>query len=150
MSSHVYHEMFVHMNWHTKGDHPILRGQVEELSYAALRQKAATVSGVHLHFLGGTDTHVHLAVQYEPRLAVAQIIQELKGASAHSVNERLRHKALQWQRGYGAVSFGHKNLAWIAEYIQKQREHHARGTIQPRLESCESEQANQEQEEDEQ
>ncbi len=67
MSGHSYHELFVHMNWHTKGDHPILRGQVEELSYASLRQKAAAIPGVQLHVLGGTDTHVHVAGQYEPQ-----------------------------------------------------------------------------------
>jgi putative transposase len=26
MSSHVFHEVFLHINWHTKGDHPTLRG----------------------------------------------------------------------------------------------------------------------------
>ena len=137
MSSHVYHDLFVHLNWHTKDDHPVLRDNIEELTYAHLRGKAQQMRGVFLHGLGGTDTHVHLAVQFEPFVLLADVVQELKGASAHEVNRRAGHKALQWQRGYGAVSFGRKNLPWILAYIERQREHHAAGQIHARLESRE-------------
>jgi putative transposase len=41
---------------------------------------------------------------------------------------------LDWQDGYGVVSFGTKDLPWIVEYIQNQKEHHAKGTIRDRLE----------------
>jgi hypothetical protein len=58
----------------------------------------------------------------------------MKGGSSFDVNERMRHKVLQWQRGYGVVSFGKANLSWVLDYIANQREHHARGSIQQRLE----------------
>jgi hypothetical protein len=41
---------------------------------------------------------------------------------------------LEWQRGYGVVSFGTRNLHWARAYVENQREHHARGTLQERLE----------------
>jgi putative transposase len=136
MSSHVFHEIFLHLNWHTKDDHPILCGAVEELAHKFLADKAHAMKGVSLHRLNGTDTHVHLAVQIEPFVLISDLVQELKGASAHEVNKRQGHKALEWQRGYGAVSFGRKNLPWIVEYIDRQREHHAAGRVHARLESC--------------
>lgn len=40
----------------------------------------------------------------------------------------------EWQTGYGVVSFGAKDLPWVAAYIQNQREHHARGNAHGRLE----------------
>jgi len=60
----------------------------------------------------------------------------LKGASSHEVNTQLglRDKTLQWQTGYGVVSFGTGQLDWVKAYIGRQREHHARGTVQDRLE----------------
>jgi putative transposase len=137
MSSHVFHEIYLHLNWHTKDDHPILQGSIEELTHKLLADKARAVKGVLLHALNGTDTHVHLAVQIEPFVLVSDLVQELKGASAHEVNKRQGHKALEWQRGYGAVSFGRKNLPWIIDYIDHQREHHAAGRVYARLESCE-------------
>ena len=43
-------------------------------------------------------------------------------------------KALEWQTGYGVVSFGAKDLPWVVAYIQNQREHHARAGTHDRLE----------------
>jgi hypothetical protein len=45
-----------------------------------------------------------------------------------------RDKILQWQSGYGVVSFGTRRLDWVVEYIRNQREHHAKGTVHERLE----------------
>jgi hypothetical protein len=52
------------------------------------------------------------------------------------VNEQIgqRNKTLQWQVGYGVVSFGTRDLPWVRAYIQNQREHHAHGEIHERLE----------------
>jgi hypothetical protein len=46
----------------------------------------------------------------------------------------LRGQVLQWQTGYGAVSFGTGDLGWVKEYIRNHREHHAHGRIHDRLE----------------
>ncbi|MEE9294200.1 MAG: IS200/IS605 family transposase [Phycisphaerae bacterium] len=136
MSSHVYHEIFLHLNWHTKLDQPLLSGQVGDLTYAAIHDKCQRIKGARLHGIGGIETHVHLAVSIDPFVTISDLVQELKGASAHQVNKRLRHKALEWQRGYGVVSFGKQNLDWVLKYIQNQRDHHAQGRTQPRLETC--------------
>lgn len=141
MTCHVFHEVFIHLNWHTKGDCPALRGQVEELAYTFLRSKTERIKGARLHVLGGTDTHVHLAVQIEPFLCISDLVQELKGASSHEVNRRIGHKVLEWQRGYGAVSFGRRNLPWIRDYIGQQREHHAADQVQQRLEAHQPEES---------
>jgi len=41
---------------------------------------------------------------------------------------------LQWQAGYGVVSFGTRDLDWVKQYIRNQREHHASGKVVDRLE----------------
>ena len=46
-------------------------------------------------------------------------------------------KGLQWQAGFGIVSFGTKDLKWVIDYVHNQREHHSRGTIFDRLERIE-------------
>ena len=47
---------------------------------------------------------------------------------------KLRGKVLQWQIGYGVVSFGTRELPWVVDYIRNQREHHAAGSVYDRLE----------------
>jgi hypothetical protein len=60
----------------------------------------------------------------------------VKGASSHDVNQHfsLRGKVLQWQAGYGVVTFGTKDLPWVKQYIRNQRQHHAAGKTSDRLE----------------
>ena len=68
-------------------------------------------------------------------MTISELVQELKGASSFEVNKRVNRKSLEWQRGYGVVSFGKANLDWVLEYIRRQREHHASGRLlEPRRE----------------
>ena len=70
------------------------------------------------------------------RFLISEFIGRLKGASAHEVNAKLGggRKLLEWQAGYGVVSFGSKDLEWVKQYVANQRQHHARGTVHERLE----------------
>jgi putative transposase len=141
MSSHVYQEIYLHFNWHTKGDSPLLTGDLEVMAYAELKDKCRRIKGAYLHGLGGTDTHVHLALSIEPFVTISDLVQELKGASSFAVSKRLGPKALEWQRGYGVVSFGRRNLPWVLDYIHRQREHHGSGRLEARLEACDADES---------
>ena len=44
------------------------------------------------------------------------------------------YKALDWQSGYGVVSFGTRDLPWVVDSVKKQRERHRIGKIVYRLE----------------
>ena len=88
-----------------------------------------------VHRVGGTETHIHMAVSVPPTLLVSEWIGKIKGASSHHINQELvNRKLLDWQVGYGVVSFGTRDLPWVIDYIANQKEHHARGTTHERLE----------------
>jgi hypothetical protein len=67
---------------------------------------------------------------------ISDFVGQLKGASSHEINQKLsqRDKILQWQSGYGVVSFGTGDLDWVIDYVRRQKEHHAQGKIHDRLE----------------
>jgi putative transposase len=46
---------------------------------------------------------------------------------------------LEWQNGYGIVSFGTKDLKWVVNYVLNQKEHHKTNKTFARLESIEKE-----------
>ena len=72
-------------------------------------------------------------------MEISRWIGELKGASAHYVNHRIvNRKMLEWQTGYGVVSFGSKDLDWVVKYISNQKQHHRTNRIYDRLERIES------------
>ncbi len=134
MSTHIYHEIYLHINWHTKGDRPLLIPRIEPLVHKLLEERCRKTKGVYFHGLNGTATHVHLAVNIEPSVCISDMIGELKGACSFEINKQERFKALEWQRGFGVVSFGKRQLPWVLAYIARQKEHHSNGTVQERLE----------------
>jgi REP element-mobilizing transposase RayT len=74
-------------------------------------------------------------VSIEPTLTISEWIGQLKGGTSHDVNQQLRRnvKVLQWQTGYGVVSFGTGDLEWVRTYIRNQRDHHGRHRVHDRL-----------------
>lgn len=114
----------------------MLNDEVETLVFGHLRKKATEARAVVVHAIGGTENHVHLAVSIPPTLLLSDWIGQLKGSSSHEANQRLglRGKVLEWQGGYGVVSFGTGDLKWVVAYIENQKRHHASGKAVDRLE----------------
>ena len=74
--------------------------------------------------------HVHLHIEYAPKLSVSEILKQLKGRSSRilqrefpQLQERYWGRHL-WATGYGAWSSG--NIT--EEMVQKYLEHHRKGT----------------------
>lgn len=136
MSRSYYSEINLHLVWHTKGNSPLLTPEIEPLAHAILKQRIIDTPGAFVHEIGGIENHVHLAITVPPTLLISEFIGRLKGGTAHDVNQRRgrQAKVLEWQGGYGVVSFGTRDLPWVREYIRNQREHHALGTTHERLE----------------
>jgi putative transposase len=143
MSRNYYSEINLHLVWHAKNSLPLLTPQIEPLAHRFLKARVVQTPGAFVHEIGGTETHVHLAVTIYPTVLISDFVGQLKGGSSYDVNraaERGR-KILEWQHGYGVVSFGTRDLAWVVEYIRNQRQHHARGSIHERLERIEQDEA---------
>ena len=74
-------------------------------------------------------------VSIPPTLRISDWIGQLKGGSSFYINhEIVNRKLLDWQEGYGVVSFGTRDLEWVIQYVRNQKQHHANGTTQERLE----------------
>ncbi|HUT90836.1 MAG TPA: transposase [Thermoguttaceae bacterium] len=102
MSSHVFHEIYLHVNWHVKDDRPTLNPDIERLVWGLIKDRCRRIKGVYFHGIGGTETHVHLAFNIEPDVTISELVKDLKGGSSHDLNAQLGRKELYWQRGYGA------------------------------------------------
>jgi putative transposase len=136
VSRNYHSEINLHLTWHTKESAPLLTARIEPVAHRLLRQRLIGTEGVYVHEIGGTENHIHVAVSIAPTILISDLVGQLKGATSHEVNQLLgsRGKVLQWQTGYGVISFGTKDLPWVKEYIRDQREHHARGSTSDRLE----------------
>jgi putative transposase len=136
MSRNYYSESHLHLTWHAKESQPLLLPKVEAVVHHYLRGRCIDTPGVFIHEIGGIETHVHLCVSVAPTILISEFIGQLKGSSSHEANQKLgdRRKVLEWQAGYGVVSFGTKDLEWVKAYVRNQRDRHARGMVEDRLE----------------
>jgi putative transposase len=139
MSQNFYSEILLHYVWHTKASMALLTPRIETAVHAYLKQRLINTPGVFVHEIGGTEDHVHVVVSIVPTVTPSELVGQMTGSSSHEINQRFGRKALAWQAGYSVVSFGTKDLEWVRAYVRNQKEHHARGTAQPRLEQITSE-----------
>ena len=135
MSLRAYSEINLHFVWRVKDNNPVLHDEVEMQLARFLRGRVFETGGAFFHEVGGTDDHVHLVVSVPPTLTPSEWIGTVKGSSSHFINhEIVNRKLLEWQTGYGVVSFGSRDLPWVVDYVRNQRQHHAAGRTFERLE----------------
>ena len=87
--------------------------------------------GPQLIEFDGEDDHVHLLVNYPPKVAASKLVNSLKGVSSHlirkkkylSIRNKLWGNAL-WSPSYFAGSCGGAPIALIRQYIEQQQTPH--------------------------
>jgi putative transposase len=77
--------------------------------------------------MDGEDNHVHLLVEYPPKVAVSSLVNSLKGVSSrllrqHRPDIRKRYwKGVLWSPSYFASSCGGAPLRIVRQYIEQQK-----------------------------
>ncbi len=89
---------------------------------------------MRLFALGFMPDHVHLVASIPPRLAIADFVGRLKGASSYAANGIPREARFAWQAEYGILSFGEKALPTVVDCVRNQPARHASSNIWPTLE----------------
>lgn len=75
----------------------------------------------------GEDDHVHLLVNYPPKISVSKMVNSLKGVSSRLLRKQFPElkkrywKGVLWSPSYFAASCGGAPLSIIAQYIEKQK-----------------------------
>ena len=119
-----YWRLHYHLIWATFERQPILTGECEKVFYGVLYGKAKELN-IKIHAAGNVDDHVHIVISIPPKLAVADCVKHIKGASAHAINHMPNSDGqFKWQEGYGALSIGERSLETVMAYVAQQKEHH--------------------------
>jgi putative transposase len=80
--------------------------------------------GAELVEMDGEADHVHLLVAYPPQVAVARLVNSLRGVSARRLRQRHRvrtHREHLWSPSYFAASAGGAPLETLRASIRQQR-----------------------------
>ncbi len=74
--------------------------------------------------LNGESDHVHLLIEYPPKLSISQIVNSLKGVSSRMLRKEFDlapHKEHLWSPSYFCLSCGGAPIAKIKQYIDGQQ-----------------------------
>ncbi len=130
----AFWRLYYHLVWATYKREPLLDKTREAQVFNAIQSKANEL-GVPIHALGYVEDHIHVVAAIPPRIAAAECLRQLKGASSHYLNPSPSADSIfAWQDGYGALSFGESALSAVIEHAKNQREHHLQNTTWPTME----------------
>jgi putative transposase len=81
--------------------------------------------------MDGEHDHVHLLIEYPPKVAVSHLVNSLKGVSSRRLRKdrpdlaQRYYRNVLWSPSYFAASCGGAPLNIIQQYIQQQQTPHA-------------------------
>ena len=113
-----------HLVWCPKYRRPVLTSPVD-LRLKELVAEIASEHGMTIHAAEVMPDHVHLFVESDPTLCVAEIANRFKGRTSHVLRGefpflRSRLPTL-WSRSYFAATVGAVSEATIRRYIEAQK-----------------------------
>lgn len=126
---HCVFALHVHLVFVTK----YRRGVLTEAAHETLRAIFAKVCQgfeaalVETH---GEDDHVHLLVEYPPKVTLSTLVNSLKGVSSRRLRQyhpdiaARYYKGVLWSPSYFAASCGGAPLSIIRQYVENQRQNH--------------------------
>ena len=111
---------------------PKYRKKVFKKAHLALMkevfERVCKEMGAELIEFDGEADHVHLLVLYPPRIAIAVLVNSLKGVSSRMLRKEFPEfkeaywgKAALWSRSYFAASVGGAPINILREYIENQK-----------------------------
>lgn len=116
----------VHIVWVTKYRYHVLVGDVQKRCRSLLIQDLETLDVEILKGVVSKD-HIHMHIEYPPKLSVSEIVKKLKGRSSRLLQREFPHLKKRywgqhfWATGYGAWSTGNITDEMVQEYLEHHR-----------------------------
>lgn len=99
---HSYNKIWLHVVFATKDRLPLIKSNVEIQIHEHVRQQL-NENGSPVRIINGMADHIHLLFLQNPKIAITDIVKQVKGNTSHWINQQnLITEKFAWQTGYGA------------------------------------------------
>ncbi len=122
---HVVHMMHVHLVFVTKYRRKVFES--EQLDFLkGIFESVCIDFECELTEYNGEDNHVHLLVNYPPKVQVSKLVNSLKGVSSRRLAQKYGrlhqwfYKGVLWSPSYFAGSVGGAPISVLKQYIEQQ------------------------------
>ena len=125
-NSHTLSWLTVHLIFVTKYRYKVLKGEEQKRCRDLMLQDCKRLD---INILKGavSKDHVHLHIEYAPKLSVSEICKQLKGRSSRKLQMEFPHLKKRywgqrfWGRGFGSFSTGDITDQMVQDYIESHR-----------------------------
>ena len=122
-------EIIVHVVFSTKNRENLIAPEIEKELFAyvggILRKHESVLLSAN-----GTENHVHLLILQSKKIALSDLVREVKRASSLWIKQKdKKFEKFHWQGGFGAFSVSKLQIETVKGYIAKQKEHHRSETF---------------------
>ncbi|NBC02521.1 MAG: IS200/IS605 family transposase [Bacteroidetes bacterium] len=124
--SHTTTRLTCHIVWVTKYRYHVLKGDIQKRCRELVIQ-ACEVEEVEILKGVVSKDHVHIHIEYPPRLSISQLVKRLKGRSSRFLQKeypKLKNRYWGrhfWATGYGAWSTGNITDEMVQAYLEHHR-----------------------------
>ncbi len=123
--THTVSRLSAHIIWCTKYRYKVLEGEVQLRCRDLLVQ---VCNSEDVRILKGvvSKDHVHMHIEYPPKLSVSDIVKRMKGRSSRILQMEFPHlKKRYWGKHFWAIGYGVWSTGVITdEMVQEYLEHH--------------------------
>lgn len=124
---HCVFHLHAHLVFVTKYRRGVFRQEHMAALERILRSVCEDFGGELVEFNGETD-HVHLLVNYPPKVALSALVNSLKGVSSRMMRKEfgdfhpwLKRRGVLWSPSYFAASCGGAPIEILRQYIEQQQ-----------------------------
>ena len=126
----TFTRLLVHVVFSTKNRAELIKPEIESSLHAYMKGIAKNHGSPALE-INGTADHVHLLVSLSKRVAVADLLENLKKDSSVWIKTQgPNYRRFYWQEGYGAFTIGESAVSALKRYIANQKAHHRKVSYQ--------------------
>lgn len=125
MSLHSYSKCWLHLIWGTLNREIFLNTAEIRKEVSSYLYQYAESKNIYMKNIYVNSEHVHALIDLPAELSIEEVMHLLKSNSSHWINKnKICKTKFSWERGYAALSVSESALNKVADYIEKQEEHH--------------------------
>jgi putative transposase len=124
--AHTKHRLQYHLVWIPKYRKRVLRGKIA-IRLKKLLYEASKMNRWWIDEMSIQDDHIHIMVQIQPQVSVAEVAQAFKGGTSRVLRKEFPEMEeflwgdSFWADGYFAETVGQVEEEVVRKYIQQQR-----------------------------
>ncbi len=122
--NHNSYALYYHVVFVTQRREPTIDQEIAAFLMQFFQDKCDEMS-IHLLEANVLCDHVHLILSLRPTHYIPEVLNILKGTSAHEANHHHNfQQTLHWMRGYHVETISPRLLMQVKDYVRRQYQHH--------------------------